>query len=168
MYNYFLPHSGFCFLFDIYKNIFTRNFEKLLIWKISHALTLKIYAVTKSFPSDELFGLVSQMRRSSASIPTNVAEGCGRTSNAELKRFLMIAAGSSSELQYQLLLCKDLNYIPQSIYAELNDTLVQLRKMIYSYSEKLNSWQLIADSWQLSTPSSTPTPAYSHNSHSSM
>jgi four helix bundle protein len=93
-----------------------RNFKQLIFWQRSHALTLKMYAITKSsFPKDEMYGLISQMRRSSSSVPTNIAEGCGRKSNAELKRFLVIATGSISELEYQLLLSKDLLYIKNEI-----------------------------------------------------
>ncbi len=114
-----------------------RNFQRLSIWQKSHTLTLKIYMLTKSFPKDELFGLISQMRRSCSSIPTNIAEGCGRNSGTELRRFLVIAAGSASELQYQLLLSKDLNYITQTIYDELDTEIIQIRKMIYSYTTKL-------------------------------
>lgn len=81
--------------------------------------------------------VTSQMRRSAASIPTNIAEGCGRNSIIELKRFLVIAAGSSSELQYQLILCKDLKYLNDLVFKELHDELIQIRKMIYSYCDKL-------------------------------
>lgn len=81
-----------------------KNFKELLIWQRSHQLVLEIYIITKSFPKDELFGLTSQMRRSSASIPTNIAEGCGRNSDAEMNRFLIIAQGSAAELEYQIIL----------------------------------------------------------------
>jgi four helix bundle protein len=64
-----------------------RNFQDLLIWQKGHQLTLKIYNITKTFPKEEVYGLTSQMRRASSSIPTNMAEGCGRNSNAELQRF---------------------------------------------------------------------------------
>ena len=114
-----------------------RNFQELTIWQRSHFLTLKIYSVTKDLPKDEMFGLTSQMRRSSSSIPTNIAEGCGRNSNAELNRFFVIAAGSTSELQYQLILSKDLGYIIESVFKELHDETIQIRKMIYSYCDKL-------------------------------
>ncbi len=96
-----------------------RNFQELTIWQRSHLLTLKIYSISKKFPKDEMFGLTSQIRRSSSSIPTNIAEGCGRNSNAELNRFLVISAGSAPELQYQLILSKDLGYIIESIFKEL-------------------------------------------------
>ena len=114
-----------------------RDFQELSIWQRSHLLTLKIYSITKDFPKDEMFGLTSQMRRSSSSVPTNIAEGCGRNSNPELNRFLIIAAGSSSELQYQLILSKDLGYIIESIFKEHYDEIIQIRKMIYSYCDKL-------------------------------
>ncbi len=118
------------------KNIM-RNFQELTIWQRSHSLTLKIYSITIDFPKDEMFGLISQMRRSSASIPTNIAEGCGRNSNPELNRFFVIAGGSTSELQYQLILSKDLGYIIESVFKELHDEIIQIRKMIYGYCDKL-------------------------------
>ncbi|WP_092769607.1 four helix bundle protein [Hymenobacter actinosclerus] len=84
------------------------DYRSLQIWQRSHQLTLQLYGLTKNFPREELFGLVSQMRRAAASIPTNIAEGCGRNSDAELARFLTIASGSASELDYQLLLSHEL------------------------------------------------------------
>lgn len=115
-----------------------RNFQELIIWQKSHQLTLKIYSVTKNFPSQELFGLTSQMRRSAASVSTNIAEGCGRNSDAEMKRFLIISTGSCSELEYQLILAKDLKYISEILFNELQNELVLTRRMIYSFAEKLS------------------------------
>lgn len=114
-----------------------RDFQQLIVWQKSHALALSIYKITATFPSTEMYGLVSQMRRSAASIPTNVAEGCGRNSDAEMKRFLIIAAGSASELQYQLILAKDLSYLSENLFKELSDQLIEIRKKIYSFSQKL-------------------------------
>lgn len=114
-----------------------RNFQDLSIWQKSHSLTLKIYRVTNAFPKEEMFGLISQMRRSSSSIPTNIAEGCGRNSNPDFKRFLIIAAGSSSELEYQLILSKDLKYISETVYKELENELIETRKMIYSFIKNI-------------------------------
>ncbi|MEO8568749.1 MAG: four helix bundle protein [Ginsengibacter sp.] len=114
-----------------------RNFLNLEIWKKSHQLTLKIYTITKHFPKDELFGLTSQIRRSSSSIPTNIAEGCGRNSNQQLINFLQIATGSCSELQYQIILSKDLSYINEEVFNNLQAAVIDIRKMIYGYSGKL-------------------------------
>lgn len=114
-----------------------RNFQQLEIWQRSHKLTLNIYRLTQSFPKEEFYGLTLQMRRSSSSVPTNIAEGCGRDSNPELKRFLIISAGSLSELQYQVILSRDLNYLPEQLFKELCDEIIQIKKMIYRYSDKL-------------------------------
>ena len=116
-----------------------RNFQQLEFWQRSHQLTLQVYSLTKSFPKEEIYGLTSQMRRSSSSIPTNIAEGCGRHSSTELKRFLIIAAGSTSELQYQFILSKDLGYMTETIFKELSDEISQIRKMIFSYCERLKA-----------------------------
>ena len=114
-----------------------RNYSELLVWQKSHQLTLKVYSVSSSFPKNEMYGLISQMRRSSSSIPTNIAEGCGRNSNAEMKRFLIISSGSSSELEYQLLLVKDLKYIDDKLYKELSAAVVEIRKMIQAFIKAL-------------------------------
>ena len=116
-----------------------RSFHELSIWQRSHLLTLKIYSVIKNFPKDEMFGIISQMRRSSSSIPTNIAEGCGRNSNSEMKRFLIIATGSSSELEYQLILSKDLHYLSEKSCKELQDELIEIRKMIYAFIQNLSN-----------------------------
>ncbi|NEU08553.1 four helix bundle protein [Flavihumibacter sp. R14] len=115
-----------------------RRFQDLGVWQKSHLLTLKIYSLSQSFPKDEQYGLISQIRRSSAAIPTNIAEGCGRNSNPEMKRFLIISSGSSSELEYQLLLAKDLNYISDIVYKELSDLVIEIRKMIHAFIVKLS------------------------------
>ena len=83
-----------------------RNFLNLKIWKRSHQLTLKIYKITKYFPKEELFGLTGQMRRSSSSIPSNIAEGCGRNSNPQLANFLQIATGPVPNSNIKLFLAK--------------------------------------------------------------
>ena len=114
-----------------------RNFLNLEIWKRSHELTLEIYKNTKNFPREELFGLTSQIRRSASSIPTNIAEGCGRNSNPQLSNFLQIATGSCSELQYQIILSKDLSYINEQVFNHLQSDVIDIRRMIYGYSGKL-------------------------------
>ena len=88
-----------------------RSFRELEVWKQAHQLTLDVYRVSKPFPREELFGLTGQVRRSAASIPANIAEGCGRDGEAEFARFLGIAMGSASELEYHLLLVRDLELI---------------------------------------------------------
>jgi four helix bundle protein len=87
------------------------DFKDLRVWAKAHELTLILYARTRSFPKDELYGLTSQLRRSAASVGANIAEGCGRRSDGEMKRFLQIARGSVSELEYHLLLARDLCFI---------------------------------------------------------
>lgn len=114
-----------------------RDFKQLSFWKRSHLLTLKVYSLTNSFPKEEVYGLTSQIRRSSSSVPTNIAEGCGRNSNPELRRFLIISTGSSSELEYQFLLAKDLGYLPDAVFNELTTEIIEIRKMIYSYIQTL-------------------------------
>ena len=88
-----------------------QDFKKLKVWQNSHNLTLAIYRATESFPSPELYGLTTQMRRSCSSIPANIAEGCGRDGDAEFARFLRIAMGSAAELDYHLLLARDLGFL---------------------------------------------------------
>lgn len=116
-----------------------RNFRELKIWERSHNFCLEIYRATNRFPKEEIFGLTSQMRRSAASIPTNIAEGCGRDSNADFLRFLRISMGSASELEYQLLLCRDLNFLEKPVHEKLSHELVEIRRMLNAYMQKLKS-----------------------------
>jgi four helix bundle protein len=122
-----------------------KDFQDLQVWQKSHALTLEIYQITKRFPRDELYGLTSQMRRSSSSIPTNIAEGAGRRSgDTEFKRFLEIALGSATELEYQLILARDLEYIAPQTYLTLNALLSESKRMLVSLIQKLKSTQKLA------------------------
>ena len=98
-----------------------QNFESLKVWQKSHELTLAIYKATANFPKDELYGLTSQIRRACASVPANIAEGCGRTGKAELARFLQVAMGSASELEYHLLLVHDLGLLRDGEYKLLEN-----------------------------------------------
>ena len=116
-----------------------RDFRKLKVWEKSHYLTLAIYRVTQNFPKEEIYGLTSQMRRSAASIPANIAEGCGKGSDAELARYLQIAMGSASELEYHLYLAKDLNYMHQQDYENLNLRVIEVKKMLGPFIKKLRS-----------------------------
>ena len=121
-----------------------RDFRKLQIWVRSHGLTLDVYRITQSFPQTEIYGLVRQMRRSVSSIPTNIAEGCGRNTEKDFARFLDNAMGSASELEYQLLLAQDLNYLPQHTYKKTNTELIEIKRMLNTYIQKLrpNNQQL--------------------------
>jgi four helix bundle protein len=115
-----------------------RDFRKYDIWEISHKFTLQIYAITNDFPSHESYGLTSQLRRASASIPTNISEGWGRDSDAEFNRFLTISPGSASEVEYLMLLSKDLNYLDLKKYESLQDDINPIKRKIYSLKQKLN------------------------------
>ncbi|MEZ5346632.1 MAG: four helix bundle protein [Pyrinomonadaceae bacterium] len=116
-----------------------KDFRKLRVWRDSHNLTLKIYKISKNFPNNELFSLTSQMRRSSASIATNIAEGCGRDGDRELARFLQIAMGSSYELDYQLMLSRDLGYVNPSTYVEINDSIDKVKRQLALFLKRLRS-----------------------------
>jgi four helix bundle protein len=114
-----------------------RDFTKSSVWEKAHHMTLKVYAATRDFPREELYGLTSQMRRSSASVPANIAEGCGRNGDAELGRFLQIAAGSASELQYHFLLAHDLRLLPEAIYHDLDARVREVKRMLTSLIQRL-------------------------------
>lgn len=117
--------------------VVVRDFREIKVWGKGHQLALMIYQVTKTFPRDELYGLVSQMRRSSTSIPTNIAEGCGKGSDAELARFMQISMGSASELEYQLLLAKDLGYLQPDDHQKLHRAIVEIKMMLGPFIKKL-------------------------------
>ena len=117
-----------------------RDFRKLKVWEKGHRLTLDVYEVTVTFPSEELYGLTSQMRRACAAIPANVAEGCGRGSNADLARFLQIALGSASELQNHLLLAQDLAFVKPTDYERLSRDVTELKRMLTSFVKNLKSF----------------------------
>ena len=116
-----------------------RDFRKLKVWEQAHYLTLQIYRITKDFPPDERFGLTVQLRRAAASVPTNIAEGCGRDSERELGRFMSIAAGSANEVEYQLLLAHDLNYIQDERYVELAQQVNEIKRMLNTFIKKLTA-----------------------------
>lgn len=116
-----------------------KDFHNLKIWEKAHQLTLSIYRVTREFPKDELYSLTNQVRRASSSIGANIAEGCGKDSDADLKRYLLIAMGSSSELENYLLLAKDLEYLEKDTYEVLQKELTELRKMLNAFIQKLRA-----------------------------
>jgi four helix bundle protein len=116
-----------------------RDFRGLKVWEKSHQLTLALYRLTAGFPREEQFGLTSQIRRAAASIPMNIAEGCGRQGDIELARFMQIALGSASELEYQLLLACDLGYIEQSDYDEAAHQVVEVKRMLAPFIKRLRA-----------------------------
>ena len=115
-----------------------KDFKELKVWQKAHLLTLMLYRVTRIFLREELYGLTSQIRRCSASIAANIAEGCGRRGNAELHRFLQIAAGSASELDYHLPLARDLRLLHEPDYRETAGLLLEVRRMLTSLSRKVD------------------------------
>jgi four helix bundle protein len=118
-----------------------KNFRDLKVWAKSHQLTLDVYRATRFFPKDELYGLTSQIRRSCSSIPANIAEGCGRGSDADLARYLQIAMGSASELEYHLLLACDLGLLPPDIQQPLDAEVTEVKRMLTSFIQKLRTDQ---------------------------
>lgn len=114
-----------------------RDFKKYDIWQLSHSLTLEVHKITSVFPKEELFGITSQIRRSAASIPTNISEGCGRNSDKEFNQFLNIALGSANETEYLLILSKDLNYINNEIFEKLEKEVNTIKSKIYKLKQVL-------------------------------
>lgn len=121
-----------------------KDFRDLMVWEKSHKLTLEIYSLTAKFPRFELYGLTSQIRRCSASIGANIAEGCGKRGNNEFQRYLQIASGSASELDYHLLLARDLSFLQDADYRYLARKLTEVRKMLTSLLQKVDADRLMA------------------------
>lgn len=114
-----------------------KDFKELNVWKKSHQLALEIYRITHDFPREELYGLTSQMRRSVTSVGANIAEGCGRRSDGEFTRFLQIARGSASELEYELLLAHDLGFITDVRYGCLQGTVNEIERMLTALVQRI-------------------------------
>lgn len=107
-----------------------QNYQDLQVWHKAHSLTLTVYEATEGFPQSETYGLTNQMRRCSVSIPSNIAEGCGRGGNKELIHFLQISLGSAFELEYQILLAHDLGFMKADTYSKLNNMIIEVKKML--------------------------------------
>ena len=114
-----------------------RDFKKYNVWEISHQFVLKIYNITKEFPKSENYQLVSQMQRAAYSIPSNFSEGCGRASDKDFNRFVTICLGSAHELEYFILLAKDLKYIEISTFEVLTTEINEIKRKLYTLSKKL-------------------------------
>jgi four helix bundle protein len=116
-----------------------KDFRQLKVWEKSHQLALAIYKMTRQFPKEELYGLTSQIRRASMSIPTNIAEGCGRNTDADFARFLQMAMGSASETEYQLILARDLEFLPTDSYEKLHNEVEEVKRMLASLLKTLRA-----------------------------
>jgi len=109
-----------------------KDFKELKVWQKAHDLTTSVYSATCAFPRDEIYGLTSQLRRAAVSISANIAEGCGRRSDGEFVRFLQIARGSASEVEYHLLLSRDLKFMDESEFQNLQRKLLEVQRMLTS------------------------------------
>ena len=114
-----------------------QDFRQLNVWHKSHALVLRIYMATSTFPDSERYGITSQMRRAATSIPANIAEGCARSGPAELRQFLYVSAGSASELDYFLLLARDLRLFTPKQHETLYASLQEIRRMLTGLIQKV-------------------------------
>jgi four helix bundle protein len=113
------------------------DFKNLKVWAKAHDLTLTIYRLTRAFPKDEMYGLTSQLRRSAASIGANISEGCGRRSDGEMKRFCQIARGSASEVEYHLLLARDLDFLATNEFQDAEQRVHEVQRMLASLVQRL-------------------------------
>ena len=119
-----------------------QDFRSLKVWEKSHALALAVYKLTAKFPTEEKFGLTIQMRRSAAAVPTHIAEGCGSLDGQDYGRFLQSALRSACELEYQLLLSKDLTYTPAEVYSDLEPRVTEVKKMLTAYIQRIRTGNL--------------------------
>ncbi len=128
-----------------------KDFRSLKVWEKAHQLTLLIYQASNDFPKEENYALTSQLRRSAASVPTNLAEGCGRGSDRELSRFVQVAMGSASEVEYLLLLCHELGYLHSELHQQLAELTTEVKRMLASLLRKLK----VQDGPRREAPSTT-------------
>jgi four helix bundle protein len=131
------------------------DFKNLKVWTKAHELTLAVYKQTRTFPRDEIYGLTSQIRRASASIGANTAEGCGRRSDPEMKRFIQIARGSASELECHVLLARDLQFFTIDEFEELEPKILEIERMLASLAQRFQE-SVLARSQELEARSFLP------------
>jgi len=117
-----------------------RNFKELEVWELGKYLAIQTYNQTKSMPKEEMYGLTSQMRRAAISIPSNIAEGCSRSSNKEFVRFLEIAIGSSFELKTQLIISAELEFLDGEKVESIQESINQLQKKINSFIKSVKKF----------------------------
>jgi four helix bundle protein len=116
-----------------------KDFRDLKVWQRAHQITLAIYRSTRNFPREETYGMVSQLRRCSSSVAANIAEACGRSGNAGFGRFLTVAMGSASELEYFLLLARDLAYLSRENHEAVAQDVVEMRRMLNRLLSKVQA-----------------------------
>ena len=114
-----------------------KDFKELKVWEKAHALTLAVYGETRCFPREEVYGLTSQLRRAAASVAANIVEGCGPRSDGEFTRFLQIARGSASELEYHLLLARDLHKLGEDAFRRLDTKVLEVERMLTGLVKKV-------------------------------
>jgi four helix bundle protein len=114
-----------------------RDFKDLIVWKKAHENALTVYKLTKTFPKEEQYGVISQLRRASVSIPTNIAEGCGKFTQKDFANFLQISLGSSHEVEYLILLSFELKYLNNTDYENLNKTINEVKAMLIALIKKV-------------------------------
>lgn len=116
-----------------------RDFRKLRVWGKAHVLALEVYRNTRALPRSEIFGLQAQMRRSSVSVAANIAEGSGRSGRPELIQFLNMASGSASDLQYHLLLARDLGYLEMDSYDSMAPRVIEVKRMLTGLIQRVRA-----------------------------
>jgi four helix bundle protein len=116
-----------------------RDYKKLIVWERSHKYAIQVYQLSKSFPKEELYGITSQLRRAVISIPTNIAEGSGKQTPKDFSRYLSIAAGSASEVEYLLILVNELRFVNEIIVEPLLVEINEIKKMLNSFQIKINT-----------------------------
>ena len=112
------------------------DFKDLRVWEKAYELILSVYKATRSFPREEMYGLTSQLRRAAASVGANIAEGCGRRSDPEMRRFLQIARGSANEVEYHLLLARDLEFLSGADFKDLEVAVLEIQRMLASFVQR--------------------------------
>ncbi len=114
-----------------------KDYRNLVVWEKAHKLVMCIYKITKAFPKEEQYALTNQIRRAAMSAPTNIAEGCGKLTQADFARYLQQALGSIQEVQYLSFLSFELNYIDQNVYSVLDNDINQLKAMLINLIKKV-------------------------------
>ena len=116
-----------------------KDYTKIRAWQKSHELVLEVYELTEKFPSKETYGLTSQLRRAVVSIPTNIAEGYGRSTDSEIARFIDISLGSVNEVDYLLFLSAELQYVLKAKVENLKENVIEIRKMLTAFTKTLRN-----------------------------